>query len=834
MTHIRDDLRIAVRALRRSPGFTLLAIGTLAIGIGATTSVFSVVNAVLLRPVHVSSPESVVRFLVSTGATSSVAGVPQLVAWRQRTDAFQDVAAHRMEYANATLGAEPQQVPIARITREFFQLFNAPLEAGRFFTADEDRAGGPSVAVLSHDFSTRTFGDSRGVVGRSIQLGNVPHIIVGILAPGFDTEQFDVEPAAWVPFQIDPDRVDAGNLFTVTGRLRSGWTLSDGNAALGVAVAAYRRDRPGAVNARTTWAVQPLSDAMVGTARPSLAVLLGAVGFLLLIACANVANLLLVRADVRAREVAIRRALGASRARVLIQTLTESLLLAVAGGAVGLGAGIVGVRALLALYPSTNPYRLGDPGATIPRIGQAGAAVTVDGRVFVFAVVVCLSTGILFGLWPGVMLGRVDVAAAMKRVTGGFGLRHTRGRAALVVGEVALALMLLVAATLLIRTSLALRAVDAGFQPANVITTRTSVTATRYETREGLTELTRIGAEQIRSLPGVLSVSAGCCMPLETVWQLPFVVEGRPPESLTRSGALSYSGFAGWTFVAPGYFDVLRIPILRGRDFSTVDTAGAPGVVLINEEMARRFWPGRDPLGDRLIVGRGMRPEYSEEPIRQIVGIVGNVRDTDLTRNARPGMYVPLAQEPDGVTRLNVRLLPLVWLVRTAADQAVARTAIERSLGRVSGLAAARTRSMTEVMLESTARAQFNTWLMSIFGGCALLLSSVGIYGLMAYSVQQRTREIGVRMALGAKRADVRRMVVRDGLVVTAVGIAVGLAASLGLSRFLSTLLFHVSPYDRLVFVSVPVLLFVSALVGIAIPCHRATHVSPIDAIRAE
>lgn len=834
MTHIRDDLRNAVRGFRRSPGFAVVAIGTLAIGIGATTSVFSVVNAVLLRPVHVTSPDAVVRFFVSAGVTSSVAGVSQLVAWRRQSDVFQDVAAHRMEYANVTLGTEPQQVPIARVTREFFQLFNAPLEAGRFFTADEDRAGGPSVAILSHEFSTRTFGDYRGVVGQSIQLGNVPHTIVGILARGFDTEQFDVEPAAWVPFQIDPDRVDAGNLFTVTGRLRSGRSVGDGNAALAVAVSAYRRDRPGAVNARTTWVVQPLGDAMVAAARPSLVVLLGAVGFLLLIACANVANLLLVRADVRAREVAIRRALGASRGRVLIQTITESLLLAIAGGAVGLGAGLLGVRALLALYPSTNPYRLGDAGAAIPRIGQAGAAVTVDLRVFVFAVAVCLSTGILFGMWPGVMLGRVDVAAAMKRVTGGFGRRHTRGRAALVAGEVALALMLLVAATLLIRTSLALRAVDAGFQPADVITTRTSVTATRFETRAGLTELTRIGAEQIRSLPGVVSVSAACCMPLETVWQLPFVVEGRPPESLTRSGALSYSGFAGWTFVTPGYFDVLRIPILRGRDFSNADTAGAPGVVLINEEMARRFWPARDPIGDRLIIGRGMRPEYNEEPVRQIVGIVGNVRDTDLTRPARPGMYVPLAQEPDGVTRLNVRLLPLLWLVRTAAGQMVARAAIERSLAHVSGLAAARTRSMTEVMLESTARAQFNTWLMSIFGGCALLLSSTGIYGLMAYSVQQRTREIGVRMALGAKRSDVRRMVLGEGLFVTTVGIVVGLAASLGLSRFLSTLLFHVSPYDRLVFASVPVVLFVSALVGIAIPCHRATRVSPIDAIRAE
>jgi predicted permease len=460
--------------------------------------------------------------------------------------------------------------------------------------------------------------------------------------------------------------------------------------------------------------------------------------------------------------------------------------------------------------------------------------VTVDWRVFGFAVVTCVSTAILFGLWPGLVLGRVDVVAAMKAGTAGFGRRHTRRQALLVVGEVALALTLLVGAMLLIRSAVALRAVNPGFDPVNVIATRMSVASTRFETRGGLSELTRLGLDQLRSIPGVTSASATCCMPLETVWQLPFIVEGRPPESLTRTARLTYTGFGGWTFVAPGYFDVLKVPIRRGRDFTDADRAGAPGVVIINEEMARRFWPSSDPVGDRLIIGRGMRPEYNDEPVRQIIGIVGDVRDTALTRPARPAMYVPIAQEPDGVTRLNVQLLPLVWMVRTASDRAVPRRTIERALTRISGLTTARTRSMEEVMSESTARSRFNTWLMSIFGACALWLAGIGVYGLMAYSVQQRTREIGIRMALGADIADVRRLVFRDGLTVTVAGIALGLIASFWLARSVSALLFQVSPHDARVFLMVPVLLSAAAVLGIVIPCRRATRVNPIDALRAE
>jgi predicted permease len=673
------------------------------------------------------------------------------------------------------------------------------------------------------------------VLGRRISLGNVPYIIVGVLASGFDTEQFDPQPGVWVPFELDVRRVDAGNLFTVTGRLTPGTTLAAANAQLAVALAASRRDAPGRTGARTVWTVEPLHDAMVGSVRSSLNLLLVAVGLLLLIACVNVANLLLVRADVRTREMAIRTALGAGRGRILRQLLTESIVLSFVSGVLGLVAGTIGVRLLLMLYPTNNPFRLGDSSSPIPRIGAGGAAVTLDWRVFAFTIAASAVTGVLFGLAPALHASRVDLVAAMKRaVAGGSGARRTRARATLVVIEVALALMLLIGAALLIRSSLALRAVETGFDAHNVVTMRTSVSATRFETRAGIEELTRDAAAQMRAVPGVVSATATCCMPLETVWQLPFVVSGRPPETLTRAGNLAFNGFAGWTFVAPGYFDVLSIPIIRGRDFTERDTAGTPGVVIINQEMARRFWPTGDPLNEHLVVGKGMRPEYDQEPLRRIVGIVGNVRDTGLTRPARPAMYVPVAQEPDGVTTLNVRLLPIVWMARTATPPLVAARPIEQALQRASGLPVTRIRSMDEIVAESTARSRFDMWLMTMFGGCALLMAAIGVYGLVGYSVQQRTAEIGIRMALGADEHAVRNMVLRQGMTFAVAGIILGVVSSLALARVLTGFLFGVTPRDPTVFTIVTVLLVGVAFIAVWVPARRATRLDPLTALRHE
>ena len=834
MRELWQDVTYALRTFRRQPGFALVAILTLTLGISANTAIFSVVNAVVLRPLKAPDPASLVRFLTTTGASTSIAGAQSFDVWRQQTAVFEDVSAHRLEYVNLTEGKEPEQVPVARVTAEFFRLFRAQVRSGRTFTASEDRAGGPPIAVLSHALWTRRFENDPAILGRRISLGNVPYVVVGILAPEFDTEQFDPAPDVWVPFQLDANRVDAGNLFTVTGRLTPGTTRAAANARLAVAAAASRRDVPGSVSARTVWSVEPLHDAMVGSVRSSLNLLLVAVGLLLLIACVNVANLLLVRADLRAREMAIRTALGAGRPRILRQLLTESIVLSTISGTLGLLVGTMGMRALLLLYPGNNPFRLGDAATAIPRIGTGGAAVTVDWRVFAFTIAVSVATGVIFGLAPALHASRVDLVAAMKRVVGGRGGRHSNASATLVVAEVALALMLLVGAALLIRTSMALRAVDTGFDAHNVVTMRTSVTATRFETRAGIVELTREGGARIRAVPGVVAATATCCMPLETVWQLPFVVSGRPPETLTRTGSLAFTGFSGWTFVAPDYFNVLRIPVIRGRDFTDRDTAGAPGVAIINQEMARRFWPTGDPLNDQLIIGKGMRREYDQEPLRRIVGIVGNVRDTGLTRPARPAMYVPMAQEPDGVTALNVRLLPIVWMVRTATPPLAAAPSIEKAIQQASGLPVTRIRSMDQIVAESTARSRFDTWLMTLFGGCALLLSAIGVYGLMASSVQQRTAEIGIRMALGADENSVRNMILRHGMVLAISGIAVGVVSSLWFTRVLSGFLFGVAPRDPAIFTTVTLLLAGVAFIAVWLPAQRATRLDPVTALRQE
>jgi putative ABC transport system permease protein len=573
MRELWQDTAYALRTFRRQPGFALVAILTLALGISANTAMFSVVNAVVFRPLKAPDSASLVRFITTTGASMSVAGAQSFDVWRQQTAVFEDVSAHRLEYVNLTQGSEPEQISVARVTAEFFRLFRAPVLHGRTFTASEDRPGGPLVAVLSHAVWTRRFQNDPAVLGRRVSLGNVPYVVVGILAAEFDTEQFDPQPDVWVPFQLDAQRVDAGNLFTVTGRLTPGTTRAAANAQLAVVAAASRRDAPGSMSARTVWSVEPLHDAMVGSVRSSLNLLLVAVGLLLLIACVNVANLLLVRADLRTREMAIRTALGAGRRRLLRQLLTESLILSVTGGALGLLVGTIGTRILLLMYPGNNPFRLGDSTTAIPRIGTGGAAVTVDWRVLAFTIAASVVTGVVFGLAPALQASRVDLVAAMKQSVGGRGRRHSYAGAMLVVAEVALALMLLVGAALLIRTSIALRAVDAGFDAHNVVTMRTSVTATRFESGAGITELTHEGATRIRAVPGVVAATAACCMPLETVWQLPFVVSGRPPETLTRTSSLAFTGFAGWTFIAPAYFDVLRIPVIRGRDFTDRDTA---------------------------------------------------------------------------------------------------------------------------------------------------------------------------------------------------------------------------------------------------------------------
>jgi len=456
--------------------------------------------------------------------------------------------------------------------------------------------------------------------------------------------------------------------------------------------------------------------------------------------------------------------------------------------------------------------------------------VSIDWRVLTFTIAFSFVATTVAGLFPALHILRVDLQHALKRTGGGsgVGVRHKRVRSALVVTEIALAVVLLVGAGLLIRTSLALRAVKPGFDTHNVLTMRMSVSGTPFERRDGIARLTREGLDRILASSGVTAASTTCCMPLETVWQLDFVVRGRPLKG-------AFHAFAGWTFVSPGYFDVFRIPIVRGRDFTERDDAAAPGVVIINQEMARRFWPNGDPLNDSLIIGRSVRPDYDADPIRHIVGIVGDVRDQGLNRTPRPAMYVPVAQVPDGVTSLNVRLLPIVWIARTKGEPHALGPVIEKDLQDASGgLPVARIRSMDEVVSESTARTRFDMLLMSVFAAAALALAGIGVYGLMAYSVEQRTQEIGIRLALGSGPEQVRRMILRQGMTLTLLGIAIGATASFSFARVLAGMLFGVNPRDPTIFLSVPFLLAAVALLAVWLPAIRASRMTPMNALRYE
>jgi predicted permease len=729
---------------------------------------------------------------------------------------------------NLTGGSDPEQIPAARITVNFFNLFGAQLLKGRSFTAEEDRPGAGRLLILSYGLWKRRFGGEDSVIGRSVSLNGSSYVVIGVLGPSFNSEQFDQQPQVWLPFQIDSNSTEGGCYCRVAGRLRGGISLTTANLQLQVVADQYRRSFPKLLGPKTTFTVKSLRDVMVGDVRPSLEVLFGAVGFVLLIACTNVANLLLVRATSRRREMAVRMAVGAARGRIMRQLLTESLALSLAGGALGLGLGLGGIRSLLAFYPS-NPLLAPLNVVNIPRIGEQGSAIALDWRVLAFTVSASVVTGIMFGFIPALSASRTDLNGVLKDSSGrsGTGFHQGKTRSLLVMTEVALALILLIGAALLIRTSLALRAVNPGFATQNILIMQMSLAGTHFEKTTEVDRVVRDGVEQIHSLPGVVAAASSCCVPLETVWGLTFVVAGRPLNG-------PFHGYAGWTFISPEYFEAFGIPVLRGRAFNAGDVAGAPGVVIINQAMARQFWPHGDPLNDRLIIGRAIRPEYNQDPPRQIIGIVGDIRDTGLKLNPRPAMYVPIAQLPDSINALNLRLLPVAWIVRSTGDPHALAPQIKERLRQGTGLPVTRVRSMEEVASESIARTQLNMVLMTVFGAVALLLAALGTYALMAYSVQQRTHEMGIRMALGAKASDVRNIIVFQGMRLTVIGVVIGLTAAFGFSRLIQSFLFGVKALDPAVFAAIPLLLSAVALSAVWLPARRATRVDPADALRYE
>jgi predicted permease len=814
------DLRFAVRSLAKTPAFTIIAVLVIAVGIGVNTAVFSVVDTVLLKPLTYPDPQSLMLLMnTSPRATFPGANIPKFNIWRQQTSIFERVAADDFGGAgmNLTGGDHPQQVQGFHVTADYFALFGAPLAAGRTFTAAEDRPNGGNVVVLSYSLWQNRFGGDPSIVGKTIQLDGQAYLVVGVIGKGFVT---DLPADLWIPFQFDLNSQDMAHYFTVAARLKPGITVPQANAQLRLAADQYRRTYGNrAIGPKDSFSVVQLQEFMIGDTRMPLLVLLGAVGLVLLIACANVANLLLAKAASRKRELATRAALGAGRGQIIRQLLTESLVLSLSGGLLGLILGFAAVRLLLAV-------NVGD----LPRLGEDGSAVTLDLNILLFTLGISIFTGIFFGLAPAISASRHNLAAALNENgnRASMGLRSGKLRSALVVGEMAMALILVIGAALLIRTFMKLEAVDPGFETHNVLTMSMSVSGARFQTTAPVAQVLRAGKDRLMAIPGVVSVGATNCLAFENGFGMVFDVLGRP------KGNAPFTGDAGFYSISEGYFDAFKIPLVRGRNFTEHDDSAAPLVVMINQAMAKQYWPNGDPLKDRIQIAPGAGPAFAEGP-RQVIGIVGDTHDQGLNRDASPIMFIPIAQMPDLETALNSRVAPLWWLVRSNVDPHTLVTPITAALRDASGgLPVGHVRTMDELEARNTSRQRFNMLLLTVFGGAGLLMAAIGVYGVMSYSVQQRTQELGIRMALGAQASDLWRMVIGQGMTLTLIGVAIGIGGAFWLTRFLASFLFGVKAWDPLVFIATPLLLTVVALIAVWIPARRATRVDPMAALRLE
>jgi putative ABC transport system permease protein len=824
MPTMMQDLRYALRNLRKNPGFTIVAVLTLALGIGANTAIFSVVNTVLLRPLAYPEPNRIVQVISRpSGETSglNLMSVPMYIVWREQTQAFRDFAAYEDQAPgiNLTGGDRPEALQAARVSADYFQLFGARVAMGRTFSAEEDRPGGPRLVVIGDGLWRRRFGSDRNLVGKAILLGGEPYAVIGILSPGFTS---DPPAEIWLPLQANPNSTNLAFMLHGAARLKSGNTLDAAKAQMRVAVEQFQRKFPGIAEVagpHFSFTVEPMRDVVVGDVRSALLVLAGAVSFVLLIACTNVANLLLARATGRRREMAIRTALGAGRRRIASQLLAESVLLSLAGGALGLILGYAGVRALLAFNP-------GD----IPRIGAQGSAVMLDWRVLLFTLIISLFTGILFGVMPAFSASRGNISSTLNESStrSTTGLRQNKTRSILVVTEIALALVLLAGATLLIRTFVELQTVDPGFDTTHVLTLEMSLAEPRFAQTAAVAQLVQDAQHRVEAIPGVEVLATTIYLPFKAPPVLPIAIESRPSTSPQSHAVVQYRQVS-WR-----YFEALKIPLIRGRMFTNHDDRKALPVVLISQSMAAEFWPKANPVGEWMTIGKGAGPEF-EEPPRQIIGVVADVRDTELSQSPAPTVYVPGVQLGDALTMLGNNTFPIVWVVSTKTDPYLLSADVQRELRIASGgLPVEHIRSLQQLVRESTARTNFNMMLLSIFAGVALLLATIGIYGLMAYSVQQRTHEIGIRMALGARPNNVLLLVLREGLSLALAGITLGLLGAGWLTQAVKSLLFRVNPNDPLTFSFVAVLLLSVAVAATYIPARRATKVDPVVALRYE
>ena len=798
-----NDFRYALRQLIKAPSFTAVAIVTLALGIGACTAIFSVVNTVLLRPLDYPNPERlvVIRETQLPQFPEFTVAPPNYLDWEKQTKSYEHLAAYTGAGLNLTGEGEPQRLIGVKVTAHYFDVYGIKPVLGRTLLPEEDAEGKNHVVVLSYPFWHRVFGGARDVVGRPIQLNGEQYTVVGVAPYGFGAAS---KVDLWTPMAFKPDETANSNrgahYINVAGRLKPGVTVAQARAELNLIATQLAQQYP---DSNKGWGIMmaPLQDYSVRDVRPVLYTLLGAVACVLLIACANLANLLLARATARHREISIRAALGAGRGRLVRQLLTESVVLAVCGGIAGILLARWGLDALLSLAPST-----------LPRTGD----IRLDSGVLIFSLTLSVATGLLFGIAPAWLAARADVNEALKQGTRGSTEGGARGRlrSALVVVEVTFALVLLGGAGLLARSFMQLAHVDPGFIPENAALMRLSLPEKKYPQPEQQLAFANSLLEQIRNLPGVQAVGITHSMPLVGDYVLTFTIEGRP--AMAPSDLPSTNYYA----VTPDYFRAMGIRLVRGRIFTPQDDARAPRVAVINETMARQFFPNEDPIGKRINIQNG------PDTWREIVGIVADIKQYGLDKATSAQAYEPFAQAP--LNSLNV-------VIRTTGSPAALLGALRPAVYAVDkdqpvGII----RPLEEIMADSISRQRFAMLLLTVFSSVALVIAAVGIYGVMAYNVVQRTGEFGIRMALGAQQRDVLRLVLAQGGKLIGLGLVVGLLATLGASRAMGSMLFNTSAYDPLTLTSITLLLAAVALVACFFPANRATKVNPIDALRTE
>jgi putative ABC transport system permease protein len=810
-----QDLRFGARTLGRNPGFACIAVLTLALGVGANAAIFSVVNAVLLRPLPWSDPDRAVMIWSRwTAFDKTWVSDGEVNGYRRESRTLSDVGAWSEGQVNLTGDGEPERLASASVTANLFSVLGVSPIRGRTFTAEEDVPNGPNVVILGHGLWQRRYASDPGIVGRSIQINGVPYQVVGIMPADFvlPTDFQNPAPSSlWTPGRWNSASTDHGNHgYYAAARLKPGVTVEQARDDLHTLAQSWTARGLYPRQMQFDTVVLSLREEVVGTVRRAIWLLFGAVGFLLLIACANVANLLLARAEARQREMAVRSALGAGAGRIIRQLMTESLVLAGISAIAGLLLATIGVRALTAWNPSS-----------IPRV----AAATVDARVLIFTALVAIATTVAFSLAPAVRLLRPSVTDAMKEggpnATTGGGRRNFRN--GLVVVEMALAVVLLIGAGLMLRTLWSLQRLDLGLNPDGVLTLRISLPRTSYQDTPQVVDFYARLTSRLRTLPGVTQAGAARSLPLGSqIGDFGLAVDGYvPPPGTSAKG--------DWQIVTDGYMEALGEQVVRGRSIAASDTSDAQLVGLINEEMARLYWAGRDPIGGRFRIGN-----RADRPWVTVVGVVKSVRHNGITSVVKEKFYIPHSQWARSLGNANsIRSMTLV--IKTGGDPSALTASVRGAIREMDpNLPVADVRTMADVVGTALATPRFTSVLLSIFAALALTLSAIGIYGVLSYLVSRRTREIGIRVAIGARRLDVVRMVLGNGLGLALIGIAGGMALAFGITRLLRGLLHGVTPADPATFAAVAALLTLVSVLASAVPAWRASRVDPVIALRSE